>query len=125
MSGCTDAELEIEQVLEPASIQVSWDDLHELVEAFGYEQGIRQFCEDSTAASQDVFLAELSKLKGFEAKMLERVKIRAGEVQAEFDQADPQEEQEYICTVEMHASSEDRADLAREKWAEIKDLVNE
>lgn len=110
---------------EPTPIQVTWDELNELVEAFGYEQGIRQFCEDPTATGQDEFLAEIENLKGFDAALLERAKTRAGEVQAEFDQADPEEDQEYVCTVEMYVGSEDRANIARQEWAELKEQVNE
>lgn len=109
----------------PAPVQVAWDDLNEMVEAFGYEQGIRQFCEDPAATSQNDFLAELESMAGFDADLLARAKDRASEVQAEFDDADPDEEQEYVCTVEMFASSEDRANIARQKWAELKEQVNE
>lgn len=110
---------------ETKPVQLAWDDLNELVEAFGYEQGIRQFCEDPTAASQDDFLAEIENIDGVDSTLRERVKIRAGEVQAEFDDADPEEEQEYVCTVEMFVGSEDRANIARQKWAEYKEQVNE
>ena len=106
---------------EPAPIEVSWDDLNELVEAFGYEQGIRRFCEDPSADSQDKFLQELDTLAGVDAALVARAKARASEVQSEFDSADPDEEQEYVCTVEMYAGSEDRADAARQVWANIKE----
>jgi len=109
----------------PAPVQVSWDDLNEMVEAFGYEQGIRQFCEDPDATSQDDFLGELEAMADFDADLLARAKTRAAEVQAEFDTADPEEEQEYVCTVEMFAGSEDRANVARQTWAELKEQVNE
>lgn len=109
----------------PAPVQVTWDDLNEMVEAFGYEQGIRQFCEDPTATSQNDFLAEIKTMAGFSADLLDRAKNRASEVQAEFDDADPEEEQEYVCTGEMFESSEDRANIARQKWAELKEQVNE
>ena len=111
------------QVSEP--VQISWDELNEMVEAFGYEQGIRRFCEDPTATSQDVFLAELETIAGLDADLLTRAKVRAGEVQAEFDQADPAEEQEYVCTVEMFVGSETRADDARQRWADIKGAGND
>lgn len=103
-----------------APVQVSWDELNEMVEAFGYEQGIRQFCEDPGATGQDQFLAELEATPGVDADLLARAKTRAAEVQGEFDAADPEEEQEYVCTVEMFVGSETRADLARQKWAELK-----
>lgn len=109
----------------PAPVQVTWDDLNEMVEAFGYEQGIRQFCEDPAATSQNDFLAEIETMAGFSADLLERAKNRAREVQVEFDDADPEEEQEYVCTGEMFESSEDRANIARQKWAELKEQVNE
>lgn len=128
ISGCSgepDPVVVAASPVETASIEMSWDDLNEMIEAFGYEQGIRRFCEDPSATSQDDFLAEIEGMSAFNASLLERAKTRAGEVKAEFDQADPQEEQEYICTVEMFAGSEDRANLARQKWAEIKDLGNE
>jgi len=109
----------------PEPVQVTWDDLNEMVEAFGYEQGIRRFCEDPTATSQNDFLAELEAMAGFDTALLERAMARAVEVQAEFDTADPEEEQEYVCTGEMFGSSEDRANTARQKWAELKEQVNE
>ena len=61
----------------PAPVQVGWDDLNEMVEAFGYEQGIRQFCEDPAATSQNDFLAELESMAGFDADLLARAKDRA------------------------------------------------
>ena len=121
MAGCSAQA----PVVAPAPVQVTWDDLNELVEAFGYEQGIRQFCEDSTAKSQNDFLDEIENMVGFDAVLLERAKARAGEVQAEFDSAAPEEDQEYVCTVEMFAGSEDRANTARQTWAELKEQVNE
>ncbi len=109
----------------PAPVQVTWDDLNEMIEALGYEQGIRQFCEDPAATGQNDFLAEIEMMAGFDADFLARAKTRAAEVQAEFDAADPEEEQEYVCTGEMFESSEDRANIARQKWAELKEQVNE
>lgn len=128
MAACTadpDPVIAPQSTVEAETVQISWDELNEMIEAFGYEQGIRRFCEDPAATSQDEFLSEIEGMTSFDSTLLERAKTRAVEVQAEFDQADPQEEQEYICTVEMFAGSEDRANLARQKWTEIKDLGNE
>jgi len=128
MAACTadpDPVIAAQSTVEAETVQISWDELNEMIEAFGYEQGIRRFCEDPAATSQDDFLAEIEGMSAFNASLLERAKTRASEVQTEFDQADPQEEQEYICTVEMFAGSEDRANLARQKWTEVKDLGNE
>ena len=121
LASCTQAQ----SAPPAAAVQISWEEINEMVEAFGYEQGIRTFCEDAVSNSQNAFLAELEMMSGVNPSFLERAKMRAGEVQAEFDVADPSEEQEYVCTVEMFIGSEERADLARQKWLEIKDLMNE
>lgn len=116
--GACSATTEEESPAVPAD--VSWPELKEMVEAFGYEQGIRQFCEDTSADSLDRFMDELAQNYGMEPLMA-RATSRADEIRAEFAAADPDEEQEYVCTVEMFAGSEDRANQARADWQSIKD----
>ncbi len=111
---------------EPApapQLALSWEQLLPMVEAFGYEQGIDNFC-GGTVTSLDDFLTELSA-QPIDMDLLQQAETRAAEIRTEFAEADPVEDAEAICTVEMFLGSERRADEQREIWRALGDLYNE
>lgn len=105
--------------VEPKEFEAGWHEVEPIVTALAYEQGIRRFCGEDGAESLDVFLAELKQTPGAK-DLLPQAKAKAADIRNEFDAADPEDE-EYVCTVEMWAGSEERADVARADWLALKD----
>lgn len=103
----------------PETMTLDWDQLLPMVEAFGYEQGIDNFCGGDMTGLDD-FLAELSNLPLGEG-LLDQANSRAQEIRTEFAEADPVEDAETICNVEMFLGSERRAAEQREIWRALGD----